>query len=178
MQQTYLTDVLAKFDMTEFCPRPDIFAAIRSLSRFNGAPGKLHWEGVLHVLKYLTGTIDSAVCYRTEAAQRFWVSAIPATSPVRTREEVPQVLFSSLQGVRSAGSPNWPPMRLSAVAESSPWHSPWQARRPAIFATCRWKPWEQQKCRDPSGFFSKANLPYDIVHIPGIRPFRPQQRPQ
>ena len=39
VQQTYLTDVLAKFDMTEFCARPDISAALSSLSRFNGDPG-------------------------------------------------------------------------------------------------------------------------------------------
>ena len=39
VQQTYLTDVLAKFDMLEFCTRPDISAAISSLRRFNGDPG-------------------------------------------------------------------------------------------------------------------------------------------
>ena len=50
VQQTYLTDVPAKIDMTEFCARSEISAAINSLSRFNGVPGLLHWEGVLHVL--------------------------------------------------------------------------------------------------------------------------------
>ena len=39
VQQTYLTDVLAKIDMTEFYARPDISAAISSLNRFNGDPG-------------------------------------------------------------------------------------------------------------------------------------------
>ena len=39
VQQTYLTDVLAEFDLTELCARPDISAAISSLSRFNGDPG-------------------------------------------------------------------------------------------------------------------------------------------
>ena len=35
------------------CTRPDIPAAVSSLARFNADPGMAHWEGVLHVLKYM-----------------------------------------------------------------------------------------------------------------------------
>ena len=55
MKQTYLTDVLVKFDMIEFCTRPAISAAINSLSRFNGDPGfvsvcaggAVRWQSIL-----------------------------------------------------------------------------------------------------------------------------------
>ena len=46
------------------CTRPDIAAAVISLSRFNINPGMAHWEGVLHVLKYLKGTIENGICYK------------------------------------------------------------------------------------------------------------------
>lgn len=38
------------------CTRPDILAAVSSLSRFNSNPGIAHWEGVQHILRYLQGT--------------------------------------------------------------------------------------------------------------------------
>ena len=45
------------------CSRPDIFAAISSLSRFSADPGPAHWEGIQYVLKYLKGTKDGGICY-------------------------------------------------------------------------------------------------------------------
>ena len=117
VQQKYLTDVLAKFNMTDckavstplppgsklsqadspkteadrqqmqdipyrsaigslmylaVCTRPDISAAISSLSRFNGDPGLLHWEGVLHVLQYLKGTMESGIRYKKGCNTEIW----------------------------------------------------------------------------------------------------------
>ena len=46
------------------CTRPDISAAISSLSRFNSKPGMAHWEGVQHVLRYLKGTTDAGIIYK------------------------------------------------------------------------------------------------------------------
>ena len=93
------------------------------------------------------------------AAHKYWASVTRATSPVRTREEVVQVSFSYLLGVESGGSRSSSPMPLSAAASVSTWHSPWQARRSAIFDNYRWKFWEQQRCLGPSGSSSTTSLP-------------------
>ena len=46
------------------CTRPDIAAAVSSLSRFNNNPGLPHWDGVQHLLRYLKGTSGEGLCYR------------------------------------------------------------------------------------------------------------------
>jgi hypothetical protein len=38
--------------------RPDIAYAVSLLSRFNACPGKVHWNAVQHVFRYLKGTLD------------------------------------------------------------------------------------------------------------------------
>ena len=54
------------------CTRPDIGAAVSSLSRFNGNPGMAHWEGVQHVLHYLQGTSGEGLCYRKGVSTELW----------------------------------------------------------------------------------------------------------
>lgn len=54
------------------CTRPDIAAAVSSLSRFNGNPGRAHWEGVQHVLRYLQGTSGEGLIYRKGESTRLW----------------------------------------------------------------------------------------------------------
>lgn len=54
------------------CTRPDIAAAISSLSRFNANPGMAHWEGVQHVLRYLQGTSGEGICYRKGVSTKLW----------------------------------------------------------------------------------------------------------
>ncbi|MBW0495496.1 hypothetical protein O181_035211 [Austropuccinia psidii MF-1] len=43
--------------------RPDISFAISSLSQFLEKPGIEHWNGFLHVLRYLRGTADLGLYY-------------------------------------------------------------------------------------------------------------------
>ena len=54
------------------CTRPDIAAAVSSLSRFNRNPGMAHWEGVQHVLRYLQGTSGEGLCYRKDVSTALW----------------------------------------------------------------------------------------------------------
>ena len=54
------------------CTRPDIAAAVSSLSRFNGNPSITHWEGVQHVLRYLQGTSGEGLCYRKDVSTVLW----------------------------------------------------------------------------------------------------------
>jgi hypothetical protein len=43
---------------------PDITFTVGALSKFSSNPGKVHWNQVLHVLKYLAGMKDHALIYR------------------------------------------------------------------------------------------------------------------
>ena len=54
------------------CTRPDIALAISSLSRFNANPGQAHWKGVLHVMRYLKGTLAGGIRYRKGACTDIW----------------------------------------------------------------------------------------------------------
>ena len=49
------------------CTKPDIASAINNLSRFNANPGQAYWEGVLHVMRYLKGTLAGGIRYRKGA---------------------------------------------------------------------------------------------------------------
>ena len=54
------------------CTRPDIVAAVSSLSRFNANHGMAHWEGVQHVLRYLKGTSGEGICYKRGESTALW----------------------------------------------------------------------------------------------------------
>ena len=54
------------------CTRPDIAAAVSSLSRFNANPGRAHWEGIQHVLRYLQGTSGEGLCYKKGESTQLW----------------------------------------------------------------------------------------------------------
>ena len=54
------------------CTRPDIAAAVSTLSRYNANPGMAHWEGVQHVLRYLKGTSGEGICYRRGEPTTLW----------------------------------------------------------------------------------------------------------
>ena len=40
------------------CTRPDIAMAMGKVSRYMSNPGKVHWEAVKWILRYLKGTVD------------------------------------------------------------------------------------------------------------------------
>ena len=58
--------------MTPFIPttllvrrrRPDIAQAVGAVSRYMDNPGKLHWEAVKWILRYLRGTTGKALCFK------------------------------------------------------------------------------------------------------------------
>ena len=43
--------------------RPDIAFSINLLARYNPAPTKRHWNGIKHILRYLSGTSDMGLFY-------------------------------------------------------------------------------------------------------------------
>ena len=46
------------------CTRPDIAHAVGVVSRYMSNPGKHHWEAVKWILRYLSGTVSLALCFR------------------------------------------------------------------------------------------------------------------
>jgi hypothetical protein len=51
------------------CTRPDISQAVSVVSRFMANPGKAHWEAVKWILRYLKGTINTALCFGEDTCQ-------------------------------------------------------------------------------------------------------------
>ncbi|KAL0423370.1 UNVERIFIED_CONTAM: Retrovirus-related Pol polyprotein from transposon TNT 1-94 [Sesamum radiatum] len=49
------------------CTRPDLFFAVRMVSRDESNPGPDHWVAVKRILRYLKGTSDLALCYHGES---------------------------------------------------------------------------------------------------------------
>ena len=46
------------------CTRPDIAQVVGAVSRYMNNPGKLHWEAVKWILRYLRGTMSKALCFK------------------------------------------------------------------------------------------------------------------
>ncbi|KAE8689989.1 cytochrome P450 71A9-like [Hibiscus syriacus] len=46
------------------CTRPDIAHVVGTVSRYMNNPGKVHWEAVKWILRYLRGTINKALCFK------------------------------------------------------------------------------------------------------------------
>ena len=46
------------------CTRPDIAQAVGAVSRYMNNPGKVHWEAVKWILRYLRGTTNKALYFK------------------------------------------------------------------------------------------------------------------
>jgi hypothetical protein len=46
--------------------RPDIMYTVSKLAQYNANPGPLHWQAVKHVFRYLKGTMDLKLTYRSD----------------------------------------------------------------------------------------------------------------
>ncbi|ODM17047.1 hypothetical protein SI65_05760 [Aspergillus cristatus] len=99
--------------------RPDIAEAACLLARFNTAPTKKCWNALLHVIRYLKGTIDEGLIYyprtqRTVTAQPRGFSDSNWAGPNSDRKSIGGYIF--LFG----GSPiSWQSKRQTCVATSS-----------------------------------------------------------
>ena len=45
------------------CTRPDLALAMGKVSRYMSNPGKMHWEAVKWILRYLKGTTDLGLMF-------------------------------------------------------------------------------------------------------------------
>ena len=51
------------------CTRPDIAYAVGKVSRYMSNPGKVHWEAVKWILRYLKGTLKAGLLFDANADQ-------------------------------------------------------------------------------------------------------------
>ena len=97
------------------CTRPDIAAAVSSLSRFNANPGLAHWEGVQHVLRYLQGTSGEGLCYKKGVSTELWgyCDSSHLTCPDTSRSRAAFVMMSA------GGAISWQSKLLGNASLSS-----------------------------------------------------------
>ena len=55
------------------CTRPDLEAAVSELSKCSQNPGIAHWEGLMRVLRYVSGTVGEGLLYKRGAQVEVWV---------------------------------------------------------------------------------------------------------
>ena len=52
------------------CTRPDIVFSVNLLVRYNSAPTRRHWNGIQHILRYLSGTTDMGLFYSNKSKEK------------------------------------------------------------------------------------------------------------
>jgi hypothetical protein len=87
--------------------RPGIAVAVGTLAKHVQEPHPLHWEGVKRILRYLQGTRNKALVFRTKEAQTHKYSPctqMPTGELTRTSATVAQVSYFSLVQTLFGGS--------------------------------------------------------------------------
>ena len=52
------------------CTRPNIAFSINLLAKYSSAPTKRHWNGIQHILHYLSGTTDMGLFYSNKSKEK------------------------------------------------------------------------------------------------------------
>ena len=52
------------------CTRPDIAFSVNLLARYSSAPTRRHWNGIQHILHYLSGTTDLGLFYSNKSKEK------------------------------------------------------------------------------------------------------------
>ena len=52
------------------CTRPDIAFSVNLLAMYNSAPTRRHWNGIQHILRYVSGTTDMGLFYSNKSKEK------------------------------------------------------------------------------------------------------------
>ena len=52
------------------CTRPDIVFSVNLLARYSSAPTRRHWNGIQHILRYLSGTTYMSLFYSNKSKEK------------------------------------------------------------------------------------------------------------
>ena len=65
----YLSAICAVIYLAN-CTRPDIAFSVNLLARYSSAPTRRHWNGIQHILRYLSGTTDMGLFYSNKSKEK------------------------------------------------------------------------------------------------------------
>lgn len=94
--------------------RPDIAFAVNNASRFNKKHCTEHWEAVLRILKYLRGTMNAKLIYRSRTDGLHAFSDADWASDIDKRRSCTGYVL-----IMSGGAITWRSQRQETVAQSS-----------------------------------------------------------
>ena len=65
----YISAIVALMYLAN-CTRPDIAFSVNLLARYSSAPTRRHWNGIKHILRYLSGTTDMGLFYSNKSKEK------------------------------------------------------------------------------------------------------------
>ena len=76
------------------CTRPDIAFSVNLLAKYSSAPTRRHWNGIKHILCYLSGTTDMGLFYSNKSKEKLlgYADAGYLSYPHKTRSQTGYVL--------------------------------------------------------------------------------------
>ena len=83
------------------CTRPDIAYAVGVVSRFLSNPGRLHWEAVKWIMKYLRGTSKLKLTFGSEKLVLVGYTDSDMAGDVDNKRSTSGYLMTFLRGVVS-----------------------------------------------------------------------------
>ena len=110
----YLSDICALMYLAN-CTRPDIAFSVNLLARYSSAPTRRHWNGIKHILRYLSGTIDMRLFYSNKSKEKLlgYADAGYLSDPHKARSQTGYVF--NYNGIAIT----WRSVKQTMVATSS-----------------------------------------------------------
>ena len=94
--------------------RPDIAAAVGALSQFMSKPSEEHWVGVKRILRYLKGTLNHGLCFRSDTDTLSGYSDADWAGDLDTRRSTSGYLF-----MIGGATVSWSSKKQATVAKST-----------------------------------------------------------
>ena len=75
------------------CTRPDVAFSVNLLARYSSAPTRRHWNGIKHILRYLSGTTDMGLFYSNKSKEKLleYADARYLSDPHKARSQTRNV---------------------------------------------------------------------------------------
>ncbi|WJZ84404.1 hypothetical protein VitviT2T_004010 [Vitis vinifera] len=83
------------------CTRPDIAYAVGVVSRFLSNPGRLHWEAIKWIMKYLRGTSKLKLTFGSEKLVLVSYTDLDMAGDVNNKRSISGYLMTFSEGVVS-----------------------------------------------------------------------------
>ena len=97
------------------CTQPYISFSVNILARYSSAPTKRHWNGIQHILRYLSGTTDMSLFYSNKSKEKLlgYADAGYLSDPHKARSQTGYVFNYNGTAI------SWRSVKQTMVATSS-----------------------------------------------------------